>query len=320
MYMQQQLGEKVSHVNVTADAGAGQRIDNFLFTKLKGVPKSKIYNILRKGEVRVNKGRIKPSYKLQADDIIRVPPIKLEQVTTFNVTQKHLDQWQLEETILHEDDDLIILNKPAGLAVHGGSGVSFGLIEAMRALRPAATHLELIHRLDRDTSGCIMIAKSVKMLRAMHELLRDGKVTKIYHTLVKGYVAGDFKVNVPLKKFTLQSGERMVRVNELEGRQSLTEFTLLERYNSLSLLAAKPITGRTHQIRVHAVCRGFPIVGDEKYGNKEFNQALRKLNVKRMYLHARQLMFTCPLTQADMVVSAPYDQNWEAGIQAITRE
>lgn len=319
MYMQQEARATVTHLNVTAESGAGQRIDNYLFNKLKGVPKSKIYNILRKGEVRVNKCRIKPCYKLQIDDIIRVPPIKVQQVEApMGVGQKQLDSLNLEAAILHEDDNIIILNKPAGLAVHGGSGLSFGLIEAMRATRPDAGHLELVHRLDRDTSGCIMIAKTVPMLRAMHAQLRDDKVQKTYHTLVKGYVGADFKVNMPLKKFTLQSGERMVRVNEEEGRPSLTEFSVLERFKNLTLLAAKPITGRTHQIRVHAAYRNLPIVGDEKYGNKEFNQTMRKLNVKRMYLHARQLVFTCPITQEQIAVVAPYDQNWEHGINSLT--
>ncbi len=312
--MQQELGTKVILLNVTENSGAGQRIDNFLFNKLKGVPKSKIYNILRRGEVRVNKGRIKPSYKLQDADIIRVPPIKIENVGSKQFSEQQLKELDLTNAVLFENQDLIILNKPAGLAVHGGSGVSYGLIEALRALRTTESHLELVHRLDRDTSGCIMVAKSAKMLRALHELLRSGKMQKTYHALVKGYVAGDFKVNAPLKKFTLQSGERMVRVNETEGQVALTEFRLLERYNNISLLEAKPVTGRTHQIRVHAAYRGVPIIGDDKYGNKEFNQTMRKMNLKRMFLHARQLVFTCPLTNEEIAVLAPYDAAWEAGI------
>lgn len=312
---------KVSHMVITAEAGAGQRIDNYLFNKLKGVPKSKIYNILRKGEVRVNRGRVKPTYKLQAEDIIRVPPINLNlTIEEAPITETQAASFNLDQAVLYEDKNLLIINKPAGLAVHGGSGLRFGLIEILRTTRPQDKHLELVHRLDRDTSGCIMIAKNALMLRGLHAMLRDGgKIKKDYHALVKGYVAGDFKVSEPLKKFTLQSGERRVSVNAVVGQPSLTEFVLLERYNNLSLLLASPITGRTHQIRVHAAHRGLPIVGDDKYGVKEFNQSMRKLELKRMYLHARQLVFTCPLTNAKIAVEAPYDDVWINGINNLSQ-
>ncbi len=306
---------KVEYLSVTEDSGAGQRIDNFLFNKLKGIPKSKIYNILRSGEVRVNKGRIKPTYKLQIEDIVRIPPLSFQADNEQNfVPTKAAENFDLQGTTLYEDSNLLILNKPAGLAVHGGSGLKFGLIELLRVLRPQEPGLELVHRLDRDTSGCIMLAKKPAMLRAMHLLLRDGKIQKKYHCLVKGYVAGDFKVNEPLKKFNLASGERMVQVNNEEGQASLTEFVLLERYNGVSLLQASPITGRTHQIRVHAAHRGLPIVGDDKYGNKAFNQTMRKAGLKRMFLHARQLVFTCPITDQLIAVQAEYDQNWQQGM------
>ncbi len=309
---------KVSFISVTDMSGAGQRIDNYLFNKLKGVPKSKIYSILRKGEVRVNKGRIKPSYKLQIDDLIRVPPIVINPVVENAApSAAQVAHFNLDQAILYQDKNLLIINKPAGLAVHGGSGLSFGLIELLRAQHPDAPFLELVHRLDRDTSGCILLAKSPAMLRAMHALFREGKIKKHYHALVKGYVAGDFSVNVALKKFTLQSGERMVRVNAEEGQPALTKFILLERYPSVSLLQAEPVTGRTHQIRVHSAQRGLPIVGDDKYGSKEFNLAQRRLGLKRMFLHARQLEFICPLTGAELCVQAPYDQVWEAGIKQL---
>ena len=306
---------KVAYLNVTEEAGAGQRIDNYLVNKLKGVPKSKIYNILRKGEVRVNKGRIKPNYRLQANDIVRVPPLLTTNVNAdnFAISSDQLAHFNLQQSIIYEDDNLLIINKPAGLAVHGGSGLKFGLIELLRVLRPQDKNLSLVHRIDRDTSGCIILAKTQAMLRAMHALFREGLVQKNYHVLVKGFVAGDFKVNEPLMKFAVLSGERIVKVHP-DGQAALTEFMLLERYNGASLLQASPITGRTHQIRVHAAHRGVPIVGDDKYGNKQFNQAMRNLGLKRLFLHARQLVFTCPLSGQMIVAQAEYDQGWTAGL------
>jgi 23S rRNA pseudouridine955/2504/2580 synthase len=311
---------KVAYLNVTAEAGAGQRIDNYLVNKLKGVPKSKIYNILRKGEVRVNKGRIKPNYRLQADDIVRVPPLLTTNVNAdnFAISADQVASFNLDTSIIFENDNLLIINKPSGLAVHGGSGLKFGLIELLRVLRPQDQNLALIHRIDRDTSGCIMLAKNQAMLRAMHALFREGQVQKNYHTLVKGYVAGDFKVKEPLMKFAVLSGERIVKVHP-EGQPALTEFVLLERYNGASLLQASPVTGRTHQIRVHAAHRGLPIVGDDKYGNKQFNQAMRNLGLKRLFLHARQLVFTCPLTGQVIVAQAPYDQGWVKGLDNLDK-
>lgn len=312
---------KVAYYNVTETSGAGQRIDNYLVTKLKGVPRSKIYSILRKGEVRVNKGRIKPNYRLQANDVVRVPPL-LTTITTadsFAITANQVASFNLNQAIVYEDDNLLIINKPAGLAVHGGSGLKFGLIELLRILRPEDSNLELIHRIDRDTSGCVMLSKNHAMLRAMHALFRDGKIQKKYHTLVKGYVAGDFIVNDPLKKFTLSSGERMVRVNPTEGQAALTEFVLLERYHGASMLQAMPITGRTHQIRVHTAHRGLPIVGDDKYGTKQFNQTMRKTGLKRLFLHARELIFRCPITGQNITVQAPYDQDWISGLANLTK-
>lgn len=307
---------KVAYLNVTEEAGAGQRIDNYLVNKLRGVPKSKIYNILRKGEVRVNKGRIKPDYRLQANDIVRVPPLLTTNTNAdaHAISANQVASFNLDQAIIYEDKNLLIINKPAGLAVHGGSGLRFGLIELLRVSRPQDANLGLVHRIDRDTSGCIILAKNSAMLRAMHAMFRDGKIQKNYHVLVKGFAAGDFKVNEPLRKFTLSSGERMVKVNQVEGQPSLTEFVLLERYNGATLLQATPVTGRTHQIRVHAAHRGLPVVGDEKYGNKEANLAMRKLGLKRLFLHARQLVFTCPLTNNMIAVQAPYDQNWDTGL------
>jgi len=315
------LPNKAYFVTVTEYSGAGQRIDNFLVKELKNIPKSKIYSILRRGEVRVNKGRIKPSYKLQAEDIIRVPPltnVEPEPGAVRPITSKQIASFNLEAAVVYEDSHLLIINKPSGLAVHGGSGLSFGLIEMLRAMRPNAPHLELIHRIDRDTSGCVMIAKSVVMLRGMHELFRNGNIKKIYHTLVKGYAAENFIVAEPLKKFVLASGERLVRVHP-EGQPSVTEFTVLKRYNGATLLQAAPVTGRTHQIRVHAAQRGLPIVGDQKYGNKEYNQITKQLGLKRLFLHARQLSFVCPINNVPINVQAAYDQDWNSGLENLAK-
>lgn len=312
----------VTFLTVSEQNGAGQRIDNYLVKTLKNVPKSKIYSILRRGEVRVNKGRIKPSYKLQADDIVRLPPLTNTQrepgASVRPITDKQVASFNLEAAVVYEDENLLIINKPAGLAVHGGSGLSFGLIEMLRVMRPTEQNLELIHRIDRDTSGCVMLAKHSKILRAMHELFRSGQINKIYHTLVKGYAAQSFIVDEPLKKFVLSSGERLVRVHP-EGQSSVTNFTTLARYNGVTLLQASPITGRTHQIRVHAAHRGLPIIGDQKYGNKMHDQVMRKLGLKRLFLHARELSFTCPLSGTLIKVQAEYDQDWNDGISALAK-
>ncbi len=290
---------------------AGQRLDNFLLTRLKGVPKSVIYRVIRKGEVRVNKGRTKPEYKLQAGDQVRVPPLVVaaekDQVSTKLSLVKNL-----ESHILFEDNDLIVLNKPTGMAVHGGSGLQFGVIEALRALRPTAKFLELVHRLDRDTSGCLLIAKKRSVLTHLHEQLRLKTVEKKYWALVAGqWDARDKKVTAPLKKNTLQSGERVVRVDEREGKPSETRFKILQRYVEGTLVEAFPVTGRTHQIRVHTACMGHPIACDDKYGVNEFTEQMNSLGLKRLYLHAKTLAFTHPNTGVVMKWEAPLDQELE---------
>lgn len=290
---------------------AGQRLDNFLLTRLKGVPKSVIYRVIRKGEVRVNKGRTKPEYKLQAGDQVRVPPLVVaaekDQVSTKLSLVKNL-----ESHILFEDNDLIVLNKPTGMAVHGGSGLQFGVIEALRALRPTAKFLELVHRLDRDTSGCLLIAKKRSVLTHLHQQLRLKTVEKKYWALVAGqWDARDKKVTAPLKKNTLQSGERIVRVDENEGKPSETRFKILQRYVEGTLVEAFPVTGRTHQIRVHTACMGHPIACDDKYGVNEFTEQMNSLGLKRLYLHAKTLAFTHPNTGVVMKWEAPLDQELE---------
>lgn len=288
---------------------AGQRIDNFLRNQLKGVPKTLIYRILRKGEVRVNKGRIKPEYKLQAGDLVRVPPLRLaERDEPAPLAQGLLER--LEAAIVFEDKALIVLNKPAGIAVHGGSGLSYGVIEALRQLRPDAKELELVHRLDRDTSGLLMVAKKRSMLRHLHQALRGDGVDKRYMALVRGrWDTGKKQVNAPLLKNTLRSGERMVEVTD-EGKEALTLFRVLRRFGDFAtLVEARPITGRTHQIRVHARYAGHAIAGDSKYGDEEFSREIRELGGKRLFLHAYELKVPLP-DGGELKLEAPVDEVW----------
>jgi 23S rRNA pseudouridine955/2504/2580 synthase len=295
---------------------AGQRIDNFLRTQLKGVPKTLIYRILRKGEVRVNKGRIKPEYKLQAGDVVRVPPLRLaERDAPEPLAQGLLAR--LEAAIVFEDKALIVLNKPAGIAVHGGSGLNYGVIEAFRQLRPDAKEIELVHRLDRDTSGLLMIAKKRSMLRHLHEALRGDGVDKRYLALVRGsWPTAKKQVNAPLLKNNLRSGERMVEVS-VEGKEALTTFRVLRRFGDFAtLVEASPITGRTHQIRVHAKHAGHSIAGDSKYGDEEFTREIRELGGKRLFLHAHSLRVKLP--DGEMLgVEAPVDEIWARTLERL---
>lgn len=279
-------------VITVGDEAAGQRIDNYLVKLLKGVPKSRIYRLLRKGEVRVNKGRIKPEYKLMDGDSVRVPPIRVaERGSPEDVFVSDGLSRQLQAAVLFEDERLLIINKPSGLAVHGGSGVSVGLIEALRRLRPDERFLELVHRLDRDTSGCVMLAKKRSTLKTLHGLLRGNGVDKRYLALVEGrWSSRKEQVKLPLAKNVLQSGERVVRVNP-EGKYSLTRFAVVQRLPGATLIEAKPVTGRTHQIRVHCQAAGHPIIGDDKYGRDEVNEQFRRQGVQRLFLHAHSLNF-----------------------------
>ncbi|AYC33412.1 23S rRNA pseudouridine(955/2504/2580) synthase RluC [Pseudomonas cavernae] len=295
---------------------AGQRIDNYLLARLKGVPRTLIYRILRKGEVRVNKGRIKPEYKLQAGDIVRVPPLRLaERDEPAPLAQGLLER--LEAAVVYEDKALIVLNKPAGVAVHGGSGLSYGVIEAFRQLRPDAKDLELVHRLDRDTSGLLMIAKKRSMLRHLHEALRKDGVDKRYMALVRGHWATSKKqVGAPLQKSNLRSGERMVEVSA-EGKEALTLFRVLRRFGEFAtLVEAKPVTGRTHQIRVHAKHAGHCIAGDSKYGDDEFTREIRDLGGKRLFLHAYMLKVPLP-DGGELQLEAPVDEVWARTLERL---
>ena len=264
-----------------------QRIDNFLLRTLKGVPKSHVYRVLRSGEVRVNSGRVKPDYRLRTGDRIRVPPIRTAQ--TKAAARPH------EFPIVYEDPSILVIDKPAGVAVHGGSGVSFGVIESLRAARPQAKVLELAHRLDRDTSGLLLVAKKRSALVELHRMLREGQVEKVYLAVVKGRYAGPPEIRAPLHKYVTGSGERRVAVTE-RGVSALTRVTVLERSGELSLLEVRLLTGRTHQIRVHLAHVGHPVVGDAKYGGGD---------AKRLLLHAAKLAFRHPLTGEPLRLESP---------------
>ncbi len=297
----------VKLVTIAADE-AGQRIDNFLRNQLKGVPKSMIYRIVRKGEVRVNKKRIKPEYKLQPGDEVRIPPVRIAERDEAPVSAKLDKVAALNDCIIFEDDHLLVLNKPSGTAVHGGSGLSFGVIEGLRALRPEARFLELVHRLDRETSGVLLVAKKRSALRALHEQLRMKGMQKDYLALVRGQWQSHCKVvQAPLLKNILQSGERIVRVNA-EGKPSETRFKIEERFEHATLVKASPVTGRTHQIRVHALHAGHPIAFDDRYGDRDFDAELKGTGLDRLFLHAAALRFEHPNTGETMRVEAPMDK------------
>jgi 23S rRNA pseudouridine955/2504/2580 synthase len=294
---------------VTVDAGhAGQRLDNFLLTTLKGVPRTHVYRLLRKGEVRVNKGRAKPDYRLAEGDVVRLPPVRRgesggRQLAAQAAASGRLD-WLLER-VLFEDESLLVLDKPAGLAVHGGSGVSVGLIEALRELRPHTPFLELAHRLDRDTSGCLLIAKSRAALVQLHDLLREGGLDKRYLALVAGPWHGGIRhVDAALEKNRPQSGERRMEVGE-DGKESASDFTPREKFAESALVEVRLLTGRMHQARVHAAHIGHPIAGDDKYGERDFNQRMKRLGLTRLFLHAARLEFRHPQSGRKMSIKAP---------------
>lgn len=280
------------------EGGAGQRIDNFLFKHLKGVPKSHVYRILR-GEVRVNKKRVDQTYRLQAGDVLRIPPIRVAERPDSEFVPA------CEFPVLFEDDALLALNKPAGTAVHGGSGVSFGVIEQLRRARPQAKFLELVHRLDRETSGVLLVAKKRSALTGMHEIMREGNSDKRYFALVLGdWHNARQHVKLPLHKFDTPQGEKRVMVRD-DGQPSHTIFNLQKNWPGYSLLEAELKTGRTHQIRVHLSHLGFPIAGDAKYGNFARNKELMKQGLKRMFLHAHSIAFNHPLTGERVYIDAP---------------
>ena len=303
----------VSRHRVDENAG-GQRIDNYLLKILKGVPKSHVYRILRSGEVRVNSGRAKPDYRLQPGDELRLPPVRVAERTPRAVPPGNAT---LAQAVLFEDEHLLALNKPSGLAVHGGSGVSFGVIEQLRAQRPQARFLELVHRLDRDTSGVLLLAKKRSALIALHSELRAGRVQKYYLVLVKGRWHNPRQsVRLNLHKYVLASGERRVAVNAA-GQESHTVFELQKTWREFSLLRAELKTGRTHQIRVHLMHLGYPIAGDDKYGDFALNKELARAGLKRMFLHASRISFKHPATDSVLTVEAPLPDELQHFLQTL---
>ncbi|NMG74056.1 RluA family pseudouridine synthase [Aromatoleum diolicum] len=281
------------------DSVAGQRIDNYLMRVCKGVPKSHVYRILRSGEVRVNGGRVGPTYRLVEGDEIRIPPVRVAAPTATAAAPagKPLP-------VVYEDDALIVIDKPSGKAVHGGSGVSFGVIEQLRSQRPEARLLELAHRIDRETSGLLIIAKKRSALTALHDMMREGRIEKRYLTLVPGRWANPLQhVKEPLFKYLTPEGERRVRVSS-DGKVAHSVVRLVRRWQRFSLLEVELKTGRTHQIRVHLAHLGFPLCGDDKYGNFPHNKALEQEGLKRMFLHAAHLSFVHPLTGESIVLQS----------------
>ncbi len=299
---------RVHFIEIEADS-AGQRLDNFLLCHLKGVPRSRVYRLVRQGEVRINKGRSKPGYRLQSGDVIRIPPVRTALPARSRTPSASL-QW-LNQCILFEDDQLLAINKPSGLAVHGGSGVSLGLIEALRQLRKQDRYLELVHRLDRDTSGLLLVAKKRSTLRELHRQLRQGRIRKIYSALLKGKPkTSAWRVDMALTKNQLRSGERVVLVDE-EGKPSQSRFSVQHYYpettasRSACLVEIELITGRTHQARVHAAYTGHPIAGDDKYGDRDFNANMATVGLSRLFLHATRLELVHPAKAFKLRLEAP---------------
>lgn len=286
---------------IQVDAGAqGQRIDNFLMRHCKGVPKSHLYKAIRSGQVRVNRGRISSEYRLQEGDEVRIPPLRMPDPQAKPVAPK------AEFPVVYEDDAILVVNKPAGVAVHGGSGVSFGVIEQLRSARPEAKFLELAHRLDKETSGLLIIAKKRSALVVLHDMMRQSEGHKYYLALVVGeWQSKRQEIKLPLYKYLTPDGERRVRVDKTQGKYAHTIVTKVQPYRGYTLLGALLKTGRTHQIRVHLAASGFPIVGDEKYGQDEVREYFAKKGFKRMFLHAHRLTFNHPLTGERLTLEAP---------------
>ena len=303
---------KVRQVMVSSEE-AGQRIDNFLARYLKGVPKSHIYRILRRGEVRVNSGRIRAQYKVCAGDTVRIPPVRVS--TSPRAQARPVPG--LEARILFENSRCLVVNKPSGLAVHGGSGVSYGVIEAFRAARPDAPYLELAHRLDRETSGCMVLAKRRSFLRAFQAQLREGTVIKHYLALVAGaWQGGKQTVRAPLRKNLLRGGERMVTVDET-GKAAVSVFSPVSTFADATLVDVELKTGRTHQIRVHGTHIGHPLAGDGKYGDENFNNEMKSHGLRRLFLHAHLLEFMGSAGDDTITVSAPLDDDLKAVIDRL---
>jgi len=289
------------------DEYQNQRIDNFLFSRLKKIPKAMLYKLIRKGEIRVNKKRVKPEYKLQKNDMLRVAPIRLDNMPIINKPDiektTHQYQW-IENAIIYEDKYLIVVNKPANIAVHGGSGISLGIIEILRIVRQKEKFLELVHRIDKSTSGLLLIAKKRAVLIHIQAQFKHKSIKKSYLTLVEGQWDKKIKkVNQPLLKYASQLNEKKVKVHS-EGKTASTYFTVVDVYDGASLLIAQPITGRTHQIRVHALHENHAILGDNKYGSKEQLLFCKKIGLQRLFLHAEKLTLQHPISEKNMTFEA----------------
>jgi 23S rRNA pseudouridine955/2504/2580 synthase len=301
---------------VTADE-AGQRIDNFLMRHFKTVPRSRVYRLLRKGEVRVNRKRIDAEYRIQEGDEVRLPPVRIDAVGELKQPSSSLLEL-IERAVIYQDKHLLVIDKPAGVAVHGGSGMSFGVIEAMRASRPRET-LELVHRLDRDTSGCLLVARDRSTLTALHALIRNGGMHKTYLALVAGsWQLGTKRIDAPLATDNRQHGERHVRV-AAAGKDSVSVFKPVQFFGALATLMEVDIpTGRTHQIRVHASFAGHPLLGDDKYGDRDRNAELKQHGLKRTFLHAQSVAFEWPGSGVPFHASAPLPEELAAVLDTIT--
>jgi 23S rRNA pseudouridine955/2504/2580 synthase len=300
------LLRQLENLEIEADR-AGQRLDNFLLGRLKGIPRSVIYRILRTGQVRVNKGRVKPQYKLQAGDQLRIPPVYIQPAIESLNESKHIVRevgQRLHKAILFENEQIVVLNKPSGLAVHGGSGLKYGLIEIMKAYGHVYDDLELVHRLDRATSGCLLLAKNYHVLRQLHELLRQHSVEKSYQALLQGKLRKPISVNAALSR-SKRGGERVVNIDE-EGKTATTHISPKQCFKEATLAEIQIDTGRTHQIRVHCASINHALAGDEKYGDREFNKSLRKTGLKRLFLHASSLRFT---TDQSYFIQAPLPED-----------
>jgi len=300
---------------VTIDSeSADRRIDNFLMAELKGLPRSRIYKIIRGGEVRVNKGRIKPAYRLSEGDIVRIPPVR---VSEQKLGKPDSPEW-INKYIVYQDSDVIAINKPSGLAVHGGSGISFGLIELLRAANPHEKSLELVHRLDRSTSGCLLVAKKRSSLRYLHEAFRENTIKKTYLTVLEGRLAsGTEDVTLPLLVDHRQNGERHVVVSD-KGKKAHTRFHPLTIYNEASYMRVELFTGRTHQIRVHAAALGHPVLGDERYGDPDAN-ITRKIKLKRLFLHASALEYPERNGEGTVMIQAPLGEELNAALNRLEK-
>lgn len=312
-------GKYVVTINARHD---GQRVDNYLFNLLKSVPKSRVYKAIRRGEVRINKGRCKASSRIYEGDMVRVPPLRQAAERPILQPSKSL-KIAIESSLIINDNHLIILNKPTHIPVHGGTGVTHGVIEVLRNLfddhdTSGGEGVELAHRIDRDTSGCLIVVKNINILKEIQGLFKSNSVSKKYLTIVKGHwPISQTSVNLPLKKNQLSSGERIVRVDEA-GKSAITKVKVMHHYQSATLLEVTILTGRTHQIRVHCAAKGHPVIGDNKYGDKQFNTQIAKtLGTKRMLLHAATIGFAIPSINQSYAVSACLDSDFKEALEAL---